>query len=204
MLPIQPVAHLSSPSPNWFFIRIGPLRKKCRGLLALEAFAGRLSKVMVIWYSDNQNVESILLDGSRKLDLQALALGAFQICLKYRNSLDARWIPKDLNVRANSISKLVDFDDYAINDFVFQSINDHWGPHTVYRFACSYNSKLPSFNSRFFQSGCKAVDAFSQGWGYHNNWLCTPVCLIVRVLKHMEVCLARGTLILPIWKSSFF
>ena len=88
--------------------------------LALEAFADLLSNTRVIWYTDNQNVESILLNGSRKLDLQVLALEAFQICLKYRISLDARWIPRDLNVRADAISKLVDFDDYAINDFVFQ------------------------------------------------------------------------------------
>ena len=52
--------------------------------LALEAFADLLSNARVIWYSDNQNVESILLNGSRKLDLQALALEAFKICLKYR------------------------------------------------------------------------------------------------------------------------
>ena len=151
--------------------------------LALEAFADLLSNTRVIWYTDNQNVESILLNGSRKLDLQALALEAFQICLKYRISLDARWIPMDLHVRADAISKLVDFDDYAINDFVFQSVNDRWGPHTVDRFACSYNTKLPRFNSRFFQPGCEAVDAFSQDWGYDNNWLCPPVSLIVRVLK---------------------
>ena len=73
---------LSSPTMNWFFIRIGSLRKKCRVLfenvvcLALEAFPGRLSSSRVIWYSDNWNVESFLLNGSRKLDLQA-----FQICI---------------------------------------------------------------------------------------------------------------------------
>ena len=25
-------------------------------------------------------------------------------------------------------------------------------------------------------------------------WFCPPVCLIVRVLRHIKVCLARGTL----------
>ena len=103
-----------------------------------------------------------------------------------------------------SISKLTEFDDYAINDVTFQGIDDLWGPHTVDRFACNYNVKLPRFNSRFFQPGSEAVDAFSQDWGYDNNWLCPPVCLIARVLKHMEVCLAKGTLVLPLWKSSFF
>ena len=172
--------------------------------LALESFADRLSDTKVIWYSDNQNVESVLLNGSKKLDLQALALQAFQICLEYHISLDARWIPRDLNVKADIISKIVDFDDYAINDSIFQSIDDLWGPHSVDRFACSYNAKLPRFNSRFFQPGCEAVDAFAQDWGYDNNWLCPPVCLIVRVLKHMEVCLAKGTIVIPLWKSSFF
>lgn len=172
--------------------------------LALEAFASRLTDSKVIWYSDNQNVESILLNGSKKSDLQELALQAFHICIEYRISLDVKWIPRDLNEAADSISKLIDFDDYALSDVIFQQINSFWGPHTVDRFACNYNAKLPRFNSRFFQLGCEAVDAFSQDWGYDDNWLCPPICLVVRVLKHMELCKARGTLVLPVWKSSFF
>ena len=163
-------------------------------VLPWRPFADLLSNARIIFYSD---IDFILLNGSKKLDLDA-----FQTCLKYCISLNTRWIPRVLNVRVDSIRKLIDFDDYAINDFVFQSINDHWGLYSVDRFARSYNTKLPSFNSRFFQPGCEAVDAFSQDWGY-DNWLCPPVCLIVRILKHMEVCLARGTLILSLWKSSF-
>ena len=35
---------------------------------------------------------------------------------------------------------------------------------------------------RFFQLGCEAP--FPQNWGYdNNNWLCPPVCLIVRVIR---------------------
>ena len=65
----------------------------------------------------------------------------------------------------------------------FQGLNHLWGPHT-------------RFNSRFFQSGCEAVDAFAQNWGY-NNWLCPPVCLIVRVIRHMELCTLREPLFFP-------
>ena len=172
--------------------------------LALEAFANRLSNSKVFWYSDNQNVESILRNGSRKCDLQELAFVVFQICLLHRISLEVKWIPRDLNVSADCISKLVDFDDYGLNDIVFQGLNHLWGPHIIDRFSCSYNAKLPRFNSRFFQPGCEAVDAFAQYWGYDNNWLCPPVCLIVRVIKHMELCRAQGTLVLPLWKSAFF
>ena len=73
---------------------------------ALEAFASRLSCSKVVWYSDNQNVTSILLNGSRKADLQLLALRAFHICLQFRISLDPKWIPRDLNSRADLISRL--------------------------------------------------------------------------------------------------
>ena len=77
--------------------------------LALEAFAGRLSNARVIWYSDNQNVESAPLNGSRKLDLQVLAFKHYRFALLM---LGGYFI--------DFISKLVDFDDYAIHDFVFR------------------------------------------------------------------------------------
>ena len=192
---------------NWSLeesVRSSTWRELKAVCLALEAFASRLSNSKVFWYSDNQNVESILRNGSRKCDLQELALVVFRICLLHSISLEVKWIPRDLNVSADCISKLVDFDDYGLNDIVFQGLNHLWGPHTIDRFSCSYNAKLPRFNSRFFQPGCEAVDAFAQNWGYDNNWLCPPVCLIVRVIKHMELCGAQGTLVLPLWKSAFF
>ena len=148
--------------------------------LALEAFSSYLSGSKVIWYSDNQNVVSILLNGSGKADLQWLALQAFHICLQFRISLDPKWIPRDLNSRANLISKIIDFDDYELNDAIFQGLDRLWSPHSVDRFACHYNAKPPRFNSRFFQPGPEAVDAFCQDWRFHNNWLCPPVCLILR------------------------
>ena len=166
--------------------------------LALEAFHSHLAGSNVVWYSDNQNVASILLNGSRKVDLQRLALQAFGTCLRHRITLDPKWIPRDVNVRADLISKHVDFDDYALNDVFFQGLDELWGPHSVDRFACNYNAKLPRFNSRFAQPGSEAVDAFCQDWGSDNNWLCPPVCLTARVIKHLGLCQARGTLIIPI------
>ena len=76
-------------------------------------------------------LESILRNGSRKCDLQELALVVFQICLLHCISLEVKWIPRDLNVSADCISKLVDFDDYGLNNIVFQGLNHLWGPHTI-------------------------------------------------------------------------
>ena len=82
--------------------------------LALKAFAGRLSNARVIWYSDTQSVESALLNGSRKLDLQVLAFKHYRFALSiaFHLMLGGYFI--------DFISKLVDFDYYAINDFAFR------------------------------------------------------------------------------------
>ena len=85
---------------------------------------------------------------------------------------------------------------------MFFHLEELWSPHFVDRFACSYNAKLPRFNSRFLQPGAEAVDAFSQDWFLDNNWLAPPTTLIGRVLCHMRDCKALGTLIVPMWKSA--
>ena len=167
----------------------------------MEAFASHFSGVKVIWYSGNQNVESILQNGSREADMHQLALLVIQISLEFHISLEVKWIPWELNAKADAISNLTDYDDYTINEAIFQRINLFWGPHTVDRFACFYNAKVPRFNTEI---GYVVVDAFSQDWGHDNDWICPPVCLLIRVVKHMELCKARGTVILPLWKSSCF
>ena len=98
--------------------------------------------------------------------------------------LNVSWLPCDQNSQADFLSKIVDFDDYSLHDEVFFHLENLWGPHSVDRFACCYNAKLPRFNSRFVQPGVEAVDAFTQDWSPENNWLVPPISLIGRVLKH--------------------
>ena len=80
-----------------------------------------------------------------------------------------KWILRDCNRQADSLSRIIDFDDYFINDDLFHMLDSKWGPHTVDRFACSYNAKLSRFNSRFYQLGDEAVDAFAQNWEGENK-----------------------------------
>ena len=95
-------------------------------------------------------------------------------------------VSRDLNARADCVSKLVGVDNY-----------DRWGPRTIDRFACSYNPKLPRFNYSILSAGLRGSP--SQNLGYdNNNWLCPPVCLIVRVIRYMKLCRAQGTLVLPL------
>ena len=72
------------------------------------------------------------------------------------------------------------------------------------RFASSYNTQLVRFNSRFASPGTKAVDAFTVDWHGENNWWCPSPSLVPRVIRHMEICKAHGTLVVPCWESAPF
>jgi len=172
--------------------------------LSLEAFVEELKFQSVVWFTDNQNVVSIVNKGSKVSELNAIALEIFRTCLRVGINIDVTWIPRDYNYVADEISKIIDYDDYTINDDIFVFLDDLWGPHTVDRFACHYNRKLPLFNSKFFQAGTSGVNAFSQDWAFANNWLCPPVYLTAKVVTHLKICKAAGTLIVPLWRSAHF
>ena len=74
---------------------------------------------------------------SRVEELQSLALSIFHVCASSGISLEMKWVPRDSNHQADSLSRIIDFDDYSINYDVFHMLDCKRGPHTVDRFACS-------------------------------------------------------------------
>ena len=78
----------------------------------------------------------------------------------------------------------MDLDDYALNFDMLRMLDVKGDPHSVDRFASSYSTKLARFNSRFYQPG--AVDASTQDWQHENNWLESPLSLIVRTINHCK------------------
>jgi hypothetical protein len=130
-------------------------------LLALQSF-----KLSIAWFTDNQNVVSIVSIGSKKPELHDMSLQLFKVCLNSQINLDIKWVPREAISDADSISQFLDYDDYTIIDTVFMQLDALWGPRTctVDRFACFYNAKVQRFNSRFYQIGTEAVDSFTQNW----------------------------------------
>ena len=83
-------------------------RRELRAVsLTVEAFANHFSGFKVIWYTDNQSIESIILIGCRKTDLHQLALLVFQICLKFHILSEVKWIPRDLNAGADAMIMMI-------------------------------------------------------------------------------------------------
>ena len=62
---------------------------------------------------------------------------------------------------------------------------------------------------KFLEVGCiqevsEAVDALVQDWSHEINWVCPPIYLIPKVIRHMKRCRAKGVLIVPEWHSGLF
>ena len=87
---------------------------------------------------------------------------------------------------------------------MFAELDAACGPHTVDRFADFHNRQTPRFNSRCWNPGAEAVDAFTVYLVGENSWWCPPVTLIPRVIGHAKVCKAVGTLVVPGWPSAPF
>lgn len=150
----------------------------------LRSVAVKLSNTRVRWFTDNQNVVRILQVGSKQAHLQSIAVRIFSLSVHWQIRLESEWIPRELNDQADYLSHIIDFDDWMLNPQVFFQLDVEWGPHTIDRFASSYNAQLPRFNSRCWNRRSEAVDAFTVNWADENNWWCPPIALISSVIRH--------------------
>ena len=168
-----------------------------------EAF---LSNKNVKIYSDNKNVSSILLKGSNKSTLQKLAMNVHQFCADKDIKISSAWISRSNNalVLADKFSRTFDNDDWEIKTWVFHQLNEIWGKFTIDRFASNLNRKCVRFNSIYWCVGTSGVDAMAQEWSRELNWWVPPPKMITGCINKIIADKARGTLILPMWKSAPF
>ena len=104
------------------------------------------------WITDNQNCVKIIESGSMKSDLHEIFLSIFQICLSNGITIEAQWIPRSENLRADYLSKNIDYEDLGITCEFFLFINNLSGPFDIDRFARFKNTKLDRFNSYILES----------------------------------------------------
>ena len=154
---------------------------------------------------DNSSACRILSVGSSKPHLQRVAIDVFTICTKLNIKLIPKWIPREENHLADFYSRMNDTDNWSIDDETFKFVEGKFGSFSVDRFANNLNRKTNIFNSKFYCPGTSHVNAFTDDWGGSGkNWLCPPISCLGSVWRHLKLCKAKGTLLLPIWPSSYF
>ena len=136
------------------------------------------------------------------MHVQNIALDVFHYCIKHDIKLLPQWIPREFNKDADYFSRICDTDSWGIDRSSFEYIASKFGPFHVDRFADDKNKKLLNFNSKYYCIGTSHVNSFTINWKGQNNWLCPPIHEIPTVLKHLRLCNASGTLLIPCWPSA--
>ena len=170
----------------------------------LDSFGGMLRNQSVQVNIDNSSACRILSVGSAKPYLQNIAIDVFSFCSKFNIKLIPQWIPREQIELADYCSRIKDTDNWSIDNDSFRLINNLYGPFTVDRFANNLNRKLKCFNSKYHCPGTSHVNAFTDDWSNDLNWLCPPISSIGSVIRHLKLCKAKGTLLVPVWPSSYF
>lgn len=185
-----------------------PMSSTFRELLAvkyvLQALKNYIAHRSIRIHVDNFASSRILTVGSAKTHLQQLAMDIFKFALSHDIRILTQWVPRELNTVADYYSKINDTDDFSIDNYSFSILNTKYGPYTFDRFADNSNTKVSRFNSKYHCPNSSGVDAFTENWGYENNWICPPISLIGAVFRHMKLCKARGTIVVPVWESASF
>ena len=168
----------------------------------LKSNKSNLSGQGVKVHTDSKNVETILKIGSKKTFLHDINMDIQDTCLENDIVLCPKWIPRDKNQEADALSRVGDCDDWGIQTWVFELLDKEWGPHYIDRFAAQYNRKCENFNSKFCCEGTNGIDAFKQNWSDVTNWWVPPPSLVTKTINKIVFDHARGTLVIPEWKSA--
>ena len=170
----------------------------------LEMSVDKVEGKSVVVNTDNQNVPYILKVGSKKKKLQNIAMSVHNWCESQDVQIEGKWIPRSKNLKADSLSRMTDCDDWSVKQCVFDYFDMIWGPYTCDRFADLYNSKCKKFNSKYWCKGSNATNAFDQVWTHDLNWIVPPPKVIPEVVRKIENDKCSCTLVIPEWKSAAY
>ena len=118
-------------------------------LYSLKSFKSLIQGKVVKLYTDSKNALIITSKGSTSLRLQRLALEIFQFCAIHNVSIEIEWVPRSLNEYADSLSRVIDFDDWSVSSDFFIYISSRFGPFTVDSFASPDSASVQGFIPNF-------------------------------------------------------
>ena len=71
------------------------------------------------------------------------------------------------NQQTDFLSCIKDSDDWSLHPTLFKMLDAKWGPHTINRFTSYFNTQLPRFKSRFWNTRAEAIELM-QGCGNYS------------------------------------
>ena len=145
--------------------------------LAMQAFASHLRGCNFQIITDNQICWHTLPKGSKILELNNLVKEILDLAMELDAVMvDVLWIPSELNIIPDDLSRMVDVNDWTVRQQAWEAIVGMWPQLTVDRFADEWNAKLPRFNSRFAHPSSENANGLSQVWQRDElSYACPPL-----------------------------
>ena len=171
---------------------------------ATQAFVQERTNQTILLWLDNRSAVAYInhMGGTHSSNLADLAIQFWNWALKRSIFLVARHIAGKENVSADQMSHSHrDRTDWMLNQEVFSSINQLWGPLEVDLFATRLSAQLKRFYSWKPEPQAERVDAFLQDWSTVRGYAHPPWCLISRCLKKAKDQQATLVLITPNWSA---
>jgi len=168
----------------------------------LESFGEQLRGKRVTLITDSMTAKAYLENAGGRDELRnRVARRIWGRAVELDCLLSVEWLAGALNSVADQESRVEVRDDWSVRKEVFQELDAKWGPHSIDRLADDLNNQVALFNSRRYCPGTAGVDAFSQDWSGHNNWVVPSFALVGRALQHLAESGARATVVLPAWEA---
>ena len=197
-------------------------KKKASALREMEGIVGtvvasdppRGSRVLAV--VDNEAVHRVLAKGSGCEELQKLAKFAFLYCIRKGILLCSLWQRRSTSIMTfcDTGSRIVDKCAYSAHAGLFWRANaiagELWGCGFTYdRFGSTTQVqpvncpwKLP-FSSRFRCAFTSGLDALTQDWRNHVNWVNAPFSLVGKILALVRRQRAVAAVVVPRgWKGT--
>ena len=169
--------------------------------LAILAFANHLRNCNFQIIIDNQVCWHTLPKGSKIPELNKLIIEILDLALEMDAVMvDVLWIPSELNVVPDDLSRMVDVNDWTVRPEAWTAILGMWPQLTVDRFADEWNAKLPRFNSRFAHPSSEKANGLSEIWRRDElSYACPPLAMISRVMALVAQQETRAVVVIPEW-----
>ncbi|PIC52495.1 hypothetical protein B9Z55_000258 [Caenorhabditis nigoni] len=177
-----------------------------RELKAVEFAAERMAGTMtgqVLVHSDSQAAVHIMKKGSMKIDLHVVAERIWE-SMRQVGNVKYIWIPREQNEEADEASRTFDYDDWAVQDWVFQWAQKKWGRVACDWFANEQNAKTPKFYSKYPDPKAAGADVFEhieEAQKCGPAWWAPPPLAIPRLIGEARRLKLKGILAMPLWKT---
>jgi len=193
-------------SGHWTVAMTSNQRELTAILLSLQSLTKQLNwrNCSVRVRTDNQtSMSHINKMGGRVAALWLIAVKIHRFALDHGLNLTAEYLPGELNVEADRLSRLeLDFSQYQINPHVFLIASKFWGPFTLDCFASEVNSLLPRYVSYRTDPGCLYTDFLSRPVDQKETlWCHPPYAVIGRLLSKVQDEQLEITLLCPLWPA---